>query len=230
VVRRRVLQHLGAEKSLLSLDGQAVMAPITTLIQNAVALDHVNVALDADGTPRYEHPVATYGGDHYPSFAIQVVREFLGLSLDEVRVRFGEGIQLGRIFVPTDEAMRLLVNCVGPRGTFPTYAFADVLQGRLPDAIFRDHIVLIGGGRSGLGDVFVTPFSATLPGIEWHATVIDNILRQDFLHRRDSTALIDVACMVVLGLLVGWLSPQYPLFCGSLVALGLGGAYAAAKR
>ena len=151
-----------------------------TIAQGAVALGHVNVALDADGLPRYEYPVATYDGDYYPSLAIQVVREFLGLSFDEVRVRFREGIQLGQVFIPTDEAMRMLVNYVGPRGTFPTYAFADVLQGRLPDSIFKDKIVLIGGG-SRLGDVFVTPFSAALMGVERHATVIDNILRADFL-------------------------------------------------
>jgi adenylate cyclase len=225
----RVLQHLGAERSLLSLGDSAVMVPIAPIAQEAVALGHVNIALDADGTPRYEYPVAMYAGDYYPSLAIQVTREFLGLSLDEVRVQFGEGIQLGQIFIPTDEAMRLLVNYVGPRGAFPTYAFADVLQGRLPDAVFRDNIVLIGGGASGLGDVFVTPFSAALPGVERHATVIDNILRQDFLHRRDSTALIDIACIAVLGLLIAWLSPKFPSFWGSLVALALGGLYTVAN-
>jgi len=138
-------------------------------------------------------------------------------------------IQVGSITSPSDESMRLLVNYLGPPGTFSTYAFVDVLQGRLPDATFRDAIVLIGGAASGLADTFVTPYTAALPGAERHATVIDSILRQDFLHRRDATALIDLAAIVIMGLLVGWLSPKCPAYWGSVAALGLGGMYAVAN-
>ncbi len=225
----RTLQNLGSTRPALPLVGAAVLPPIETLGQGAAALGHVNVAFDADGTPRYEYPVVEYDGEYYPSLAIQVARAFLGVRLEEVRVRFGEGIQLGPIFIPTDESMRMLVNYLGPLETFPTFAFVDVLRGRLPASTFKDAIVLIGGGATGLADTFVTPFTAALPGVERHATVIDNILRQDFLQRRDAMALIDLACIVTMGLLVGWLSPTCPSFWGSVVALGLGGCYVVAN-
>jgi len=184
---------------------------------------------DTDGTPRYEYPVLSYAGEYYPSLAVQVARIFLGLAPERMRVIFGDGIQLGEIFVPTDESMRLLVNYLGPRGTFPTYAFVDVLQGRVAQAQFNDAIVLIGGVASGLADTFATPFEAALPGIERHATVIDNILRQDFLHRRAATKLLDVACLVLLGVLVGVISPRCPTFWGSVVTIGLGIGYVVAN-
>jgi adenylate cyclase len=211
------------------ITGIGLLLPIESLGQAAVALGHVNVAFDTDGTPRYEYPVATYAGEYYPSFAIQVVNQYLGLRLEEVKIHFGEGIQLGPIFIPTDESTRVLVNYAGPRGTFPTYAFVDVLQGRLPDAIFNEAIVLIGGAASGLADTFVTPFSAALPGVERHGTIIDSMLRQNFLHRRDATVLSDVAAIVLMGLLVGWLSPKCPSYWGSIAALGLAGAYVVAN-
>jgi adenylate cyclase len=225
----RILQNLSADQPPVALRGRAVMAPIDPIAHSAVALGHVDVAFDSDGTPRYDYPVIEYQGEYYPSLVMQVVRVYLGLRPEEVAVRFGNGIQLGPMTIPSDESMRLLVNYLGPPGTFPTYAFVDVLQGRLPAATFRGAIVLIGGAARGLADTFVTPFAAALPGVERHATVIDNILRQDFLHRSHGTALIDLAAIVMMGLLIGWLSPKCPAYWGSVAALGLGGIYVAAN-
>jgi adenylate cyclase len=221
----RILHNLGSNPPALPLTGSAILAPVAAIGQSAVALGHVNVAFDTDGTPRYDYLVAEYKGEYYPSLVMQVVRQYLGLRPEEVRVRFGEGIQLGPIAIPTDESMRLLVNYLGPSGTFPTYAFADVLQRRIPEPTFRDAIVLIGGAARGLADTFVTPFSAALSGVERHATVIDNILREDFLRRSHATVLIDLAAVVLMGLLVGWLSPKCPSYWGSVAALGLAGVY-----
>jgi adenylate cyclase len=225
----RILRNLGSDKPALPLTGSVILAPIDAIADSAVALGHVNVAIDTDGTPRYDYPVVEFAGQYYPSLVVQIVRTYLGLRHEEVQVRFGEGIQLGPIAVPTDESMRLLVNYLGPRGTFPTHAFVDVLRARLPDAVFRDAIVLIGGAASGLADTFVTPFGGALPGIERHATAIANILQEDVLRRRDSTALIDLAAIVLMGLLVGWLSPRCPSYWGSLAALGLAGVYVVAN-
>jgi hypothetical protein len=80
----------------------------------------VKIAFDTDGTPRYEYPVVPYQDVDNPSLALQALRLCLGLALEEVQVRFVVGIQLGAIFVPTDEAMRLLINYYGPARTFPT--------------------------------------------------------------------------------------------------------------
>ncbi|MBI4640472.1 MAG: adenylate/guanylate cyclase domain-containing protein, partial [Candidatus Tectomicrobia bacterium] len=221
----RSFQNLRSEKPSLPLIGIDILLPIEEIGQSAKILAHVNLAFDTDGTPRYEFPVVEYQEEYYPSFALQVAREYLGFKLEEVKVQFGEGIQLGNIFIPTDESMRMLVNYYGPPGTFPTYSLADVLQGRLPDSTFRDKIVLIGGAAVGLGDTFVTPFSTALPGVERHANIIESILREDFLVRRDSTGLIDLFFIALPGLLLGLLSSKLPSFWGNLFALGLAGFY-----
>jgi adenylate cyclase len=205
--------------------GVAVQTPVASLAQSAQSLGHVKVAFDTDGTPRYDYPVIPYQGDYYPSLAFQVARLYLGLGLEEAVVYFGQGVQLGERFVPTDEAMRLLVNYYGPPRTFPTYSFADVVQGRLPNSTFHNKIVLIGAGANGLGDTFVTPFSAALSGVERHATVIANVLRGDVLQRRDATVLVDLGSMAVIGLVLGWLSPRLPWLWGIFCAGSLAGGY-----
>lgn len=220
----RALQRAGPEPPHLPLTADEILLPIAPLGQAAQTLGHVKVAFDTDGTPRYEYPVVSHQDAYYPSLAVQAVRLYAGLALEEVQARFAEGIQLGSLFMPTDEAMRLLVHYYGPAGTFAAYSFVDVLHNRLPEQTFRDKIVLLGGAATGLGDTFVTPFSQALPGVERHATIIANTLRGDALHRRDTTALLDLGAMLLLGLVVGWLGSTLPWLWGTVVTLILAGS------
>jgi adenylate cyclase len=221
----RALRRAGPEPPHLLLTAGELLVPIALLAQAAQALGHVKLAFDTDGTPRYEYPIVPHQDAYYPSLAVQAVRLYLGLALEEVQVHFEAGIQLGSIFIPTDEAMRLLINYYGPARTFVTYSFVDVLHNRFPEGTFRDKIVLLGAAAAGLGDTFVTPFSQALPGVERHATIIANILHGDALQRRDATALLDLGAMVVLGLVIGWLGSILPWSWGTVVTLLLAAGY-----
>jgi CHASE2 domain-containing sensor protein len=106
----RILQNLSANQLPVALRGRAIMAPIDSIAHRAAALGHVDVVFDTDGTPRYDYPVIEYQGEYYPTLVVQVVRVYLGLRPEEVTVRFGHGIKLGPITIPSDESMRLLVN------------------------------------------------------------------------------------------------------------------------
>jgi adenylate cyclase len=101
-----------------------------------------------------------------------------------------------RLEIPADEQGRMIVNHLGPseltpnettarrQYRFPRYAIADIVKGRetaAPSEAFRDKIVLIGATAVGLADQRITPFDPAFPGVETHATVIDNVLRQRFL-------------------------------------------------
>ena len=69
----------------------------------------------------------------------------------------------------------------------------------------------------------------TCPAIEWRATVIDNILRQDFMVRRADTVLIDLGFVIGGGLLIGWLAGRPGLLGPSLGFLALAAAVLAAN-
>jgi adenylate cyclase len=196
-----------------------VTAPIGALGERAGALGHVNVTFDADGTPRYDHPVIAYRDGYYASMAVQAVREFLGLRPDAVEALLGVGIRLGDLVVPTDESMGMVVNYRGPRGLFPAHSFADVVAGRVAPAAFAGKLVLVGAAATGLGDTFVTPFSPDLPGVERHAHVIESILRRDFLVRRRATAFLDLAFVIGFGLLLGLVNRRSHPLRGVALAL-----------
>jgi adenylate cyclase len=65
-----------------------------------------------------------------------------------------------------------------------------------------------------------------MPGVERHATVVDNILRQDFVIRRHETVLLDLGFVTIGGLLIGWLGQRGRLLApslgfGAIVAAGV---------
>jgi adenylate cyclase len=210
--------------STLPLVATDLLAPIPELATAAASLGHTNVALDRDGAARFAFPALAYGGRAYPSFALEVARLHLGVDRDQVRLELGRGVWLGERLLPTDDLTRFVVAYRGP-GRFRTVSFAQVLAGDLAATDFTGKVVLIGGNAAGVGETFLTPFSAVMPGIEWRATVIDGILRQDFVIRRDLTTLLDLALVVLGGLAIGGLAQRRGLLSPSL---GLGAVAAGA--
>lgn len=125
--------------------------------------------------------------------------------------------------IPTDRQGNLLINHLGPKGAFPYYSIVDILKRRAsaPPAAFRNKIVMIGATATGLEDLRVTPFDPVLPGVELHAAVIDNVLRQSFLVQprwaRDYTALL----IGIAGILLTLGLPRYGAVWGAIVTGGL---------
>ena len=82
------------------------------------------------------------------------------------------------------ETRRILVNFRGPRGTFPTLPYYQVVTGELPSELFRDKIVLVGSSALTLQDLHLAPFATAgnpTPGTEILANVLDNLLAGDSL-------------------------------------------------
>ena len=94
---------------------------------------------------------------------------------------------------------RFLVNYRGPGGTFPHISLADLAEGQTAPDAFKDKVVLVGPTAVGIFDLRVTPFDSVYPGVEVHATVIDNVLQQDFLVRPDWVPLLNAAAIIVAG-------------------------------
>jgi adenylate cyclase len=213
----RVVQERGAAGDFgPPLAGTRPLLPITRLGEAAATLGHSNVPLDRDGAARSELPVIGYRGAFYPSFALEVARLQLGVERDRVRLELGRGIALGERFVPTDEVMAMPVN-YGGAGRFGEVSAAALLTGEPDPGLFAGRVVLIGGTAAGIGDSFVTPVSRLMPGIERHATVIDSILRGDFLVRREASALLDLAAVILCGLVIGWIAGRHGLLAASIV-------------
>jgi adenylate cyclase len=216
----RVVEQAAVRSLPPPLAGGRPLLPIPRLGAAAATLGHANVPLDPDGAARSELPVIAWREAYYPSFALETARLHLGVERDRVRLLLGRGIVLGERFLPTDESMRLPVNYRGAE-RFPSVSAAALMSGTVDPELLADRVVLIGGTAAGVGESFASPFSPLLPGIARHATVVDSILRQDFLKRRQASALIDLAAVILGGLLIGGLAARRGLLAPSLAFAAL---------
>jgi adenylate cyclase len=114
----------------------------------------------------------------------------------------------------------------GPPGTIPAVSYSRVLEGRTPARFFRDKIVVIGASAPSLQDNEDTSTSGDgqMSGPEIQASAISTALR-DFPLEEAPDAL-DIALIVLLGMVVPVASMRLSPLRSVLVALGVAAVFA----
>ncbi len=190
-------------KSLFPPEAYRVLLP-PEAIAEAVNFGHVYAQPDRDGKLRLEPLFIKYGDEYFPSLAVQTARMALGMTLDNVRIIGGTGLDLGGRVIPTDRAGRLDINYFGPEKSLHYVSAADVLKGSIPRDRFKGKIIMIGTSAIATYDQKNTPFSANYPGVEKNATVVANVLSGNSI--RPSLLLTTLITVLVSGLLLAFIS------------------------
>ncbi len=89
------------------------------------------------------------------------------------------------VLLPQPENMqdqKVWINWPGKTQNLPTYAFVDVVEGRIPENAFTNKLVLVGVVATGV-DQISTPLNRTTAGVYLYAALIDNLLNQRLLQR-----------------------------------------------
>jgi adenylate cyclase len=157
-----------------------VTLPIPAVATNAALLANVKDDPDADGVFRRATLFRTRENrERAPSLGLAAWQLGTGAS------------QSGAEGAPLDSGGRLLLNFAGRGGRHEAYSAAEVIQSglrlaqgekpALDPSVFSNAYVLVGVSAPGLMDVRPTPVSRVAPGIEIHATVLDNLLTGKFL-------------------------------------------------
>lgn len=165
-----------------------------------------NTVKDQDDIVR-RTPLVVAAGPYrmYASLALQAVRLYLDqprftVVFDDEGVRGMKYIQLKGTKIPTDANGQLVLNFRD--GRFPTISAVDVLNNTFDPEWVKDRIVLIGTSAIGLHDMRNTPFHTELPGVEFQATAIDNMLAGDMLREPRWMVFAGLLGLVIGGLLL----------------------------
>lgn len=222
------------------IDGGGVVAAgaeanIAEIADAAASYGFIDINPDPDGTLRHALLAIRYQNqDFFPPLAMQLIREYENIPDQQIALYIAEDglerIQFGsRVLWPAHNGTAI-INYAGPYGTYPHFSMWDVIDGSLPATTFAGKIVLIGPTAEAIGDMRNTPYEGGEPymGVEVHANIVDNILhynekRRGFLTRGFDEEMIDLAFILVFGLLFGFLfSNVQPLYStiSLLVALG----------
>lgn len=207
--------------ALYNVTAYSAVTNLKLLSDAAENSGYFNAFPDTDGTIRWSPLVMRFQDNYYLPLSMSLLVQYLDWPMVTLNMaKFGiEGIKIGDINIPTDETGRMLVNYYGPGRTFPHYSISDIINGKLSPDIFKDNIVIVGATAIGIYDLRVTPYSSVYPGVEIHATAIDNILHGNFLHRSSGTQLLDVCAIVFFGLLIGIVVPRVKAVQGMVASL-----------
>lgn len=164
----------------------AVENNIPEIESSAMHFGFFNAVSDKDGIYRKALLLLHIGNSIYPSLPLEMLRVYTGSN---IMVYVSDGfitkIKVGNYSIYPDEKGTLALTFLGHGKTFPHYSFSDILKGRIPDEKISGKMVLIGATAIGIYDLRPTPIDERFPGVEIHATVIDNILKSRPLRRYD---------------------------------------------
>ena len=162
-----------------------------------------NVSPDSDGILRRVPLVIEHKGKLYPSLALTTLMKAWGVNdvLLKTDGRDVDSLYLNQTTIPLASKGSLLIRFRGKGKTFDYVSAADILSDRIPEEKIRGKIVFVGTSASGLKELKSTPFDPVFPGVEVHATIVDNIIKRDFITRPKWAAAAESLGVIVFGLI-----------------------------
>ena len=185
---------------------------IHPLSESARAMGFINGRPDNDGIYRRVPLVIRHNERIYPNLALQTLSTALAveqLVLESTDDGFILKLQDRKI--PLDQSGNLLLRFPGPKQAYQHIAASDVLSGNVDPAIIENRIVFLGISAIGLNDYRPTPQDPLFTGVDFHATIVDNILHGDFLWYPNAARITELASIILIGtlfsILMAWSGP-----------------------
>jgi adenylate cyclase len=214
--------------------GLAPESNIEKIYKGGVYSGFFNMVPDSeDGTVRRVHLLLQYGQNVYPSLDLQVLRHYLqadNLIVDADENGLVFGVEVGQKFVKTNSDGSILLNYKGPQGTFPHYSIYDIIEHNIPKEKLEGKIVLVGATEVGIFDLRNTPVAVDYPGVEVHATLLDNLLSDSYFKLDLLNQVYTFFLILALGLVLGIAMPNIKPLYSHIMMVVLLVAYAAVHQ
>jgi adenylate cyclase len=231
---------------------RVIFAPAAEFSAAASALGHNLFILDPDGPMRHVVPFVRTGDRAIPSLGLAAALRMAAIPPSDVTMQ-GDTLHVRDRQMPLEWRyvnnpdgrygyLWGLINFRGPAllpdlksRPYPAYSFFDLLLSaeqiateKKPDidpAIFRDKIVFVGMGASGLYDAFETPFAGgKMPGIQVHASVADDFLSNRFM--RPESRTVRIALVMTFALMIGLIAAIVPAWWATAAFAAIVAAFA----
>ena len=225
----------GALNPYIIPSGYAPEPNIGKIYEGGAFSGYFNVNPDVeDGTVRRVHLLMRYGENIYPNLDLQMLRHYLGAQNIVVEADSDTGniasITVGNMEIVTDVDGSVLLNYKGPQKTFPHYSIYDIIEHKIPKEKLEGKIVLVGATEPGIFDLRTTPVGVAYPGVEIHATLLDNLLTGSYFSLTDFNHAITLLLILAFGLVLGIALPNLRATYAAGLAVGLLFAYLFAHR
>jgi adenylate cyclase len=209
----------------------AITAALTNLTQFAESA-FFNTDPDPDSIIRAQPLIWALGDRIYTALSVAALRTALGVR--NVVVKYDEwgveSLALGDITIPVDAEGRLTLNyrtvrehprSQGAEIAFPTCSAVEVLRGTGDLTVLSNRIVFVGTSAAGLRDIRATPLTQYCPGVELHATIVDNLLSGDALREPFEFFLLEILVTLFMGVFLTILIARGRSWLSFLVSLAM---------
>ncbi|HWQ08811.1 MAG TPA: CHASE2 domain-containing protein, partial [Holophaga sp.] len=189
-----------ARPDLFAATGATCNLPV--LARAAGASGFFNIVPDPDGVIRRMPLLMTCGDQVYPCLPLALLAKAEGASqaILELDAAGPRSLRVGRHEIPVDPRGDLLIHFRGRGGGFEYVSAGSLLRGTVPPGQLKGRFVLVGTSAAGLRELRATPLDGAFNGVEVHATVLDNLLRGDFLAQPASAWAWEALAILVAGL------------------------------
>ncbi len=199
---------------------------VRVLEQAAAGRGLISIKTDRDGIIRRVPILMMAQGHPMPSLTLEILR--LVTSTPTILVKMEkDGIKsvgVRGLDIPTDLNGRLWIH-FADHDPDSFVSASDVLDGNVSPDKIAGKLVLIGTSAAALNDLKTTPVSATMPGVEAHAQVIEAALTRSFLSQPRYGPVVEYGAALWLGVLViaftPLLGPITLVLVGALLASAL---------
>ncbi|WP_321402778.1 CHASE2 domain-containing protein [Maridesulfovibrio sp.] len=186
----------------LTLNALDAICPLPVLAKASPLCGFYNTITDYDGVVRRVPLIISLNGKQYPSLALATLMKAMGRKNILVKTSpIGiESIRIGKTTIPVDAKGQMLIRYRGGMAEFPYYSAKDILSGKIGEKELKGKVVFMGTSAAGLRDLRVTPFASDYPGVEVHATIVDNILTKDFILKPDWVPGLELMLVLAAGI------------------------------
>ena len=198
--------------------------PIAGLAGAAAGMGHLNSLPDIDGAVRTEPLIVRHFDRAFPSLSVMAAAKSLNLKLSDVKPLGEDAVQIGRLTIRTDDALRMQTFFYSGRDgapAFPVDSFFDVYTGNIKAAKYQDKIVLIGPTAAGLGTTQVTPISPSSAPVLNMAHVVSSILSEHFFVAPAWGIWVEMLVLLVVALYLILALPRLGARMGAVVTTAL---------
>ena len=172
---------------------------LETLEKSVKGLGSISFLDQTDGIIRSLPLVIRFNKKIYPTIGLEMVR--VGLNQKNLYVELDE-IGIKKISVRPHKIL------TDPNGIFwirykesqknQYISASSVFDGNFDKSRFENKFVLIGASAQGLFDLVKTPLGVTIPGVEVHANVIENILDKSYLVRSPNIYVFEILFSIIV--------------------------------
>ena len=189
--------------------GTYALLPLPLLMQSARGMGDVHTGdLDPDGIIRRVPLAVSVGSKLYPSLAGDALRVGVGGQTAQVRLTSDghiDKMRIGEAIIPVNDRGELLLYDTGSIDK-RYVSLADLEDPTFDPARIAGHIVFIGATVEGLKDIRATPLEPTMPAVEIHAQILEQIIGSTYLNRPYYADVLELVALAAFGLvLMGFL-------------------------